>query len=309
MGARQTLLICCSLAALSTSSYASHIEYEVKAKFQARTAGDLPAQLSDTERQALVNNMQLGLTGATKAVVYTSDSYCVMPSILADWSEMVVRQRIDGWDDRIYLSTREGLAALGNKQTLDRYVPLGQRLLLAGRTTPAQAFESLKTAAISSPNRLAAISESGRRTITWDGDHLTEMIPLRGGHSRHAEYRMIDGTSLEIRRFHPRGNLLSCETWKPVAVRTEAERPLPTWESLLPGSWVLDQRDASQPIHKRWKGYGREPASSDAPSVAGTSFKLGWMAPGLAMMVGGIGLLVYQTFKRLPSLVGRRTRG
>lgn len=301
------VLSLCALAALVSSSSALHLEYEVKAEFPGRSAPEFPSHLKKEQKEALAKNMKNGLRSSIKTRAYAGEGYSVLPSIIPDWTKMKLSTRENGWDERIYFSTEAGFSTLGERAALIRYIPHGQRLLLAGSSPPADVYAKLKQKASGRSDHVAAINETGSREVTWMGDHLKEEIVFKGGRKKYAEYRMVQGTSLEIRRFHPKGHLVGTETWKPIRELDEASKPLPTWETWQIGAWVMDERDTSQPLHKRWQGYGKEPLSGDAAPVRATSFKVGWAAPGIAMLVGGIGLLVYQTVRRKPTKGGKKS--
>ncbi len=304
MGHHAALLIASGLVGFTTLSQASHTEYRVEARFLGRPSFQLPGKADEAAQKKLEATMKRGFAGSLDVRVYTSSDYTELPSILPDWGKTKVARRVNGWNDDTFFAVGSGRATLGDSASLARIIPLGQRLLLTGNGRPADVFASLRQAAAKKGGKSPVVFKEGIKEISWKGESFQEDIVFPGGRTKLAEFRLVDAKSLEIKRFHPDGRHLTTEKWTPTRDLPTSPPPDPIWDSWQVGGWVMDDRDPDQAMYKKWLGYGKEPASADSAPVKNTTFRLTWLAPGMAMMAGGLVFLAIFTFKRRPAPKG-----
>lgn len=300
MDARQPLLIVAAFLALGSVGRASHAQYQVDAVFHPRPSVKLPGSPDPADQKALDEKLKKGFSDSIKVTVFASRAYTELPIILPDWGKLKADKRVNGWNEETFFAIGSGRATLGDSGTLARFIPLGQKLLLTGDGPPAQVFKALKMKASQQTGGPRLALREGIKELIWQGDCLQEDMVYPGKRAKLAEFRLVKGKNLEIRRFHPSGRILTTETWTPLKDLASMPQPDPIWEGWQVGSWVLDERDTSEPMHKRWQGYGREPSSADSKPIKGTTFRLTWLTSGLIMMIGGAAFLAYFSFRRKP---------
>lgn len=300
MGLLKLLLIPFGLLATASLCSASYLEYKVDAQFHGRPSFKIQGSTGASAQKLVDERMKKGFSGSIKVKVYSSDTYTELPSILPDWGKLRPAAKLNSWDGDSFFAVRSGKASLGDMTTLARFIPLGQRLLLAGERPPEESYKDLVQRASKKGGHSPVCVQEGIKEIVWLQDRLQEDMVAPGARIKLAEYRLVNEESLEVKRFHPSGRLLNTETWTPIRELSSSPPPEPLCESWQVGSWVLDLRDPSQPMHKKWEGCGREPSSADSKPIKGTTFRLTWLAPGLAMMIGGAAFLAYFTFRRKP---------
>lgn len=300
MGHRLLLLISAGVLTAPALCQASHLEYLVEAQFHGRPSFKLEGEASAETQRLVDERMRKGFTGSIKVKVYATAAYTQLPMILPDWGKLRPAAKLSSWDRTSFFTVGSGKATLGSLDTLSKHIPLGQRLLLTDENSPAEVFQTLAEKAKAKGGSLPVAVKEGIKEIVWLRDRLREDMVAPGTRVKLAEYRLIKGKSLEIKRFHPSGRILNTLTWTPVRDLSSEPPPEPLCQSWQKSAWVLDLRDTSQPMHKKWQGCGMEPSSADSKPIRNTTFRLSWLTSGLVMMLGGAASLAYFTLRRKP---------
>lgn len=285
----------CSLAA---SAHAEWREYRVSARYSGLKDWRLPEGAESPDRKVQENNQMKGFSTELNVRIFVDQDYTELVEISPDWLKGKARERLHGWSQGQYFNVIEKMGSLGTPESLDQYLPLGQRLLLASQARPADVFKSLLNKGINQAEGLAHINEAQSHRVTAQGDELHDFFLAGDEWIKIGIYKLDKEGSLVLKRLRPDGSLVSEQIWSKPAAILDEKAPKPLWERWKVGSFVRDIRVPGKTASIKWKGPGTDKEVEASAKRPSSGYNVAWLVPGGLLTSLGLVMVVVNSFRR-----------
>ncbi len=283
---------------LAASAHAEWLEYRVSTRYSGLKDWKLPEGLSSPDRKAQERNQKEGFSTTLDVRIFTNKDYTELVELSPDWLRGKARKRLHGWDEEHYFNVTEKMGSLGTHQTLNQYLPLGQRLLLTSSGKPEAVFKNLLEKGRNQAYGLVQINDEKSHKVTAQGDEIHDFFYAGGKWIRIGIYSQKADGSLVLKRLRPDGSLVSEQVWyKPVEISGE-KAPKPLWERWKVGSYVRDIRVPGQTASIKWQGLEADTKAAKTPKRTSSGYNMAWLIPGGLLTSLGLVMVAVNSFRR-----------
>jgi hypothetical protein len=292
------LILPCTLFCLAASAPAEWREYRVSARYSGLQDWKVPKSEKSPAQKAQEKNQKEGFSTNLNVRIFTTQNYTELTELSPDWLEGKARARLHGWDEDQYFSVIERMGSLGTLETLNQYLPLGQRLLLSSSAKPAEVFTNLLEKGRNQADGLVQINDAKSHMIKAQNDEIHDYFFAGGEWIRIGIYNLKGDGSLVMKRLRPDGSLVSEQVWSnPVEIQGK-EAPKPLWERWKVGSYVRDLRVPGQTASIKWEGPETNKKVKSAARKTSSGYNAAWLIPGGVLTSLGLVMVALNSFRR-----------
>lgn len=292
------LILPLTVFSLAASANAEWREYRVSARYSGLKDWRLPEGAESPDRKVQEKNQKEGFSTKLNVRIFVDQDYTELVEISPDWLKGKARERRHGWSQGQYFNVIEKMGSLGTPESLDQYLPLGQRLLLASQARPAEVFKSLLNKGINQAEGLAHINEEKSHRVIAQGDELHDFFLAGDEWIKIGIYKLDKEDSLVLKRLRPDGSVVSEQIWSKPAEILNEKAPKPLWERWKVGSYVRDIRVPGQTASIKWKGPDTDKEVEASSRRTSSGYNVAWLIPGGLLTSLGLAMVVVNSFRR-----------